>query len=910
MKNTLAILFLVFTSYQLYAGGCTSPTLNPSSPPPSCADNPPAGNTCQTATPICDLNGYCGSTSSSYTSNSWSQLNNSISWSLENNSFLTFVASSNILDFNVWITYSECGDGIQILVFQSAGDCSGAITKFLDWSPGNASAGPLNLQATGLTPGQTYYIMIDGFAGDVNDYVIGINSGAEIPVNVESSVQGDNICLGETITLTAEGGNGSYVWDPVPGLSSTSNQVVSITPTTIGTYTFTVNSATGNEDCPSSNVATTIIEVINCSCTIEASNTGDVCLGETSSIASTSVPDVISYAWTGPNGYSSSTLNPGTITPPQTPGSYDYTITATVIGGTCSSTTTIVVKPSPTVDLPPTLSACNGEVIPETILQSDPSNATFTWTNSNISIGLGANGTGNIPEFIASNPSNSVVTANVSVVPTLDGCIGSADVVAISITPTPTVNVISDITVCVGQTVSIPAFTSPQSGVTYAWSNNNTNTGLGASGNGNISSFTSTNNGLNPLTSSVTVTPSIGTCVGTPSNFNIVVNPLPVVNAGADATICAGESVTLTAAGASTYSWNNSVTNGTPFTPTSTTTYTVTGTDANGCQNIDQVVVTVNALPNVNAGPDVAVCAGESVTLTGAGATSYDWNNGITNGTPFTPTVTTTYTVTGTGANGCIGTDQVVVTVNPIPTINAGADVTICAGSSVVLNASGGATYVWSSGTSNGGSVSPETTTTYTVTGTTAAGCSNTDEITVTVLPVPNSSFDADAITGYPVHTVNFTNNSTNANNYTWSFGNGITIPSNTTDDQTTSYSETGTYTVILFASNGVCSDSSSIQIIVLPFPDAIIYIPNVFTPNGDNSNDFWFIDAKFASTLNVQVFNRWGNMMLEMDEITDKWDGKVDGKDATAGVYFYKYIATDLNGKEYTGHGNFTLIR
>jgi gliding motility-associated-like protein len=234
----------------------------------------------------------------------------------------------------------------------------------------------------------------------------------------------------------------------------------------------------------------------------------------------------------------------------------------------------------------------------------------------------------------------------------------------------------------------------------------------------------------------------------------------------------------------------------------------------------------------------------------------------------------------------------------------------------VTLNATGGATYVWSNGTNNGQSFSPGTTTTLTVTGTTAAGCSSTDEITITVLPVPNASFTADAVTGYPVHTVTFTNNSTNATNYTWDFGNGTILPATTTASQTQSYTDTAVYTVILYASNGICSDSTSIQIFVLPFPDAIIEVPNVFTPNADGLNDNWWIKAQFASSMSVQIFNRWGNLMKEIDGLYDPldnntyWNGQVEGTDATDGVYFYKFVIKDLNNKEYTGHGNITLVR
>jgi hypothetical protein len=139
------------------------------------------------------------------------------------------------------------------------------------------------------------------------------------------------------------------------------------------------------------------------------------------------------------------------------------------------------------------------------------------------------------------------------------------------------------------------------------------------------------------------------------------VNPLPVVNAGADVSICTGSSTTLTATGAVTYVWNTgATTDAITVSPTTTTTYTVTGTDANGCVNTDQVTVTVNPLPVVDAGPDVTICSGGSTILTATGAASYVWDNGagITASVTVSPTTTTTYTVTGTDANGCVNTDQ------------------------------------------------------------------------------------------------------------------------------------------------------------------------------------------------------------------------------------------------------------
>lgn len=213
--------------------------------------------------------------------------------------------------------------------------------------------------------------------------------------------------------------------------------------------------------------------------------------------------------------------------------------------------------------------------------------------------------------------------------------------------------------------------------------------------------------------------------------YNGTTTVLPV-NAGLDQTICAGQSVTLTATGATTYTWNNFVVNNVAFTPTITKTYSVNGTDANGCKGSDQVVVTVNQ-PLINAGADQTICTGQQATLTATGATSYSWTSGITNSTPFTPTATQTYSVSGTDVNGCSGTDAVTVTLVAQPTVNAGQNISVCAGDSVQLNATGAATYTWSSGTQNGGYFSPAASQTLQVIGSAGGTCTDTVDLQITV---------------------------------------------------------------------------------------------------------------------------------------------------------------------------------
>ncbi len=156
--------------------------------------------------------------------------------------------------------------------------------------------------------------------------------------------------------------------------------------------------------------------------------------------------------------------------------------------------------------------------------------------------------------------------------------------------------------------------------------------------------------------------------IGADNGSNITVNALPTVGSTASlSTVCTGTAVTLTGTGATNYSWTGGITDATAFSASATTTYTVTGTDGNGCANTATRLITVNALPTVSStvSPSATVCSGTSVTLSGTGATSYAWTGGVTNATAFTPGATTSYTVTGTDANGCVNTATRTVTVLP-----------------------------------------------------------------------------------------------------------------------------------------------------------------------------------------------------------------------------------------------------
>ncbi len=112
-------------------------------------------------------------------------------------------------------------------------------------------------------------------------------------------------------------------------------------------------------------------------------------------------------------------------------------------------------------------------------------------------------------------------------------------------------------------------------------------------------------------------------------------------------------------------------------------------------------------------------------------------------------------------------------------------------------------------------------------------------------------------------------------------------------------------------ASNGICSDYDTVQIIVIEHPAPIINIPNVFTPNGDNSNDVFFIDAQNVVSIQYIIVNRWNNLMFEGSGINPVWDGtSPNGSPAADGVYFVKYEIVGINDDVINGHGHVTLVR
>jgi gliding motility-associated-like protein len=658
------------------------------------------------------------------------------------------------------------------------------------------------------------------------------------------------ICSGASATLTAAGGT-SYTWDN--GLGSGNG--MSVSPAVTTTYSVTGTSPDG---CTATDAITI---TVNTPSAVNAGPDQAICTG---AAATLSASGAASYSWN--NGVTN-----GVAFNPQ--ATQTYTVTGTDANN-CQSTdqVTITVNALPAVNAGPDQSVCAGAQV----TLSGTGASSYSWNNG-------------VSNGMAFSPSS---TQTYTVTGTGTGGCQNTDQVTVTVNALPSVSAGSDQAVCAGSPVTL----SGSGAASYAW-------------NGGVSNGVAF---IPSATQSYTVTgTSAAGCQGT-DQVVVTVNAAPVVNAGADQSVCAGTQVTLAGSGASTYSWNNGITNNVPFAANATATYTVTGTSAAGCSATDQVTVTVITLPAVNAGADQAICAGETVMLSGSGAAAYSWNNGVSDGVSFTPVTTQTYTLTGTNPGGCTGTDEVTVIVNALPLVDAGSDLTVCAGDVVTMSGSGASTYVWSGGGIDNVPFTVNSTATFVVTGTDANGCVNTDMATVTVLPVPDAEIiTSGPLSGLPGLTVSFENGSTDASQFSWSFGNGQNdLTTEVTDSYDITYSGVGIYQVTLTASNGFCEsvDEKTVEIIL---PPVIIDVPNVFTPNGDGQNDIFNLRLENAASANVTVLNRWGNLVAEFDGVIKGWDGTTDGgKDATEGVYFFLYDVKGIDGSSTAGQGYVELFR
>jgi len=324
-----------------------------------------------------------------------------------------------------------------------------------------------------------------------------------------------------------------------------------------------------------------------------------------------------------------------------------------------------------------------------------------------------------------------------------------------------------------------------------------------------------------PGTYTVTLISGSMGCHSAPVTQTITIAPPPLANAGANASVCVGQTANLSASGGVSYLWSNNITTAqNNVTPLTTTTYTVTVSNTSGCTASDDVVVNVHPLPPANAGQDEAICSGDTTALNASGGVNYFWSTSYGLSSANTPNpncfplVSTHYIVTVVDANGCVNTDDVNISVLPLPTAFAGPSQSICTGDTATLTATGGVSYLWNTGQNQMQiSVTPQNTTTYTVTVADANGCTASDDVTVVVNTPANISVSADTAVCNGQSVMLFANGGLS---YQWSPPAGL---SNTSIPNPIASPQVPTlYSVVASDANG-CIAMDSVFVDIYPSP-------------------------------------------------------------------------------------------
>jgi PKD repeat protein len=499
---------------------------------------------------------------------------------------------------------------------------------------------------------------------------------------------------------------------------------------------------------------------------------------------------------------------------------------------------------------------------PSTTICSGQS-ATFTDASTNTPTSWAWNAIGAIPSSSTlQNPTFTYTTAGTfSVTLVASNSAGSSAMITKTLTvkATPIVSVNSP-SICNGASTTLTV-----SGATsYLWNGGATTTTISVAPT---------------TTANYTVTGTTSGCSKAVIS-TVTVNPIPVLTVNSS-TICSGKTATLTASGATTYSWNTGATSSSiSLSPATSTNYTITGTSL-GCSKTNTTSITVTPNPTITVSSPTTICAGTSVNLTASGATTYSWNTGATtNSISVSPASSTNYTITGT-SSGCSKTNTTSVAVNPTPALTVNAS-TICAGASTNLTASGATTYSWNTGaTTNSISVSPASSTNYTITGT-SLGCSKTNTTSVTVNATPSS----------PTITSSgntLTSSATTGNQW---YLNGVLISGAT--NQTYTSTQNGNYTDVV-TNTFNCSSSPSNTINVTTTGIDVISNANLFTIYPNPTSGLVAVDINIANQpASIELVNELGQTLYStvIKDCKATCTVNLDLNLFSNGVYFVKVIS------------------
>jgi len=684
----------------------------------------------------------------------------------------------------------------------------------------------------------------------------------------------------------------TITWTDPGGVVGT-GQNINVCPATSTTYTasMTLTNCNGSTQTVSDTVSIAITPGTGINV-----NSATICSGATATLTATGGT---TYTWSANAGSattSSVTVSPGVTTV--------YTVTANGGGGACqpSATSTVTVVPSLSVTVNTPATICSGAT---TTLTANGA-TTYTWSPAT---GLSAT-TGST---VTANPGT---TTNYTVTGSSGSCPAATATTVVSVNPSTTITVNSS-TICPTSSATLVANGS----ATYSWS---PGTGLSSTTGASVV-------GNPPATTVYTVTG--GTCV-TPGTCTITVIPSCSITVNS-ATICANGSATLTANGGGPYTWSPatglSSTSGATVTasPPNTTIYTVSSTSG-GFTTTNTSTVTVNPNPTIVVN-NITICQGNSGTLTASGATNYNWSpvTGLSGGAGSTvvasPTVSTTYTITGTDANGCVNTAISAVGVNAAPVVTLGPLNSIgCA--PLCINFTSTSTSPTQSSTwdfgDGKGSIGASTNYCYTVPGNfnillTVAdfnGCIGTGTASAMVYPVPDADFyGTPQPTSILEPTIQFVDLTSNAiiSNWFWDFGAPGINDTSIVQNPKYVYADTGNYLVYLHVQTAYGCKDSIFKMIRIE-DDYELYVPNAFSPNGDGVNEVFLplMTGVITDSYHFYVYDRWGNLTFQTDNLYKGWDGTRMGDVVLEDVFVWKIELKTTHGVKKQVHGQVSVVK
>jgi gliding motility-associated-like protein len=734
-----------------------------------------------------------------------------------------------------------------------------------------------------------------------------------------------------TVTVTGSASPFAITWNSSPAQSGPTASGLAA-----GSYTATITNALG---CASTQTVTVPQQGSTVAVTASAA-AASICNSESTQLSVSATGGTLTtYTWT-PGNLSGLTV---TVTPTVTT---TYTVSGNdQYGCSYSKNVTVNVNPLPAAVTVAAVSVCAGNAA-TLVVQNPVAGETYNWYSTASGGSAAGSGTSFQTPILNSNATYYVEAVSGA------GCVQpTRNPATVTVNPTPATPAASGVAICPGAQATLNILT-PIPGETYSWY---------AAASGGTPVATGTSYQTAALTATTTYyfdAASASGCISTArGSVTVTVNPAPAIPAATGATICAGTTSSLSVqspVAGEVYNWYSTASGGSQIatgtvyiTPvlSSSTTYYVEAISASGCVQAARgtAVVTVNPLPATPSGLAAPICTGAlatlNVTAPVAGET-YSWyavaaggttlGSGTTYQTPALNATTTYYLEAASGA-GCISASRaaVTVTVNAAPAAPSLGALSVCPGAVATFtipSPQAGAVYDWYAGASGGTILNTgssfqtppvNTAVTYYIAVTNSSGCVSAVRGTapVTLLqPLPAPVLSIAALTS---SSVTFSWNAVpGATGYEVSMDAGATFITPSSGASGTTHTIggllPGARVAIQVRALGAstCETSALSGPLSAIIPDKNLFVPNVFTPNGDGRNDVLYVFSNSIASMTFRIFNQWGNEVFVSTDAHKGWDGTWQGQLQPVGVYVYVLRVRLYDGTELQKKGSISLVR